>query len=74
MKPYYHLVNKENKQAEDNDTEELQTDSTNTEELSCHRESVSVHCLLPGGNDAFVISPHSDTKLNRENKVDKKEY
>lgn len=68
-----HAANKENTQAKDNSTEELQADSNNIEEPSFHSESESIHCLLPRGNNAFLVSPLSDTKLSEENKVDRKE-
>lgn len=70
MKPYYHLANK-NTQAKDNSTEGLQADSNDAEEPLPYSESESVHSILPGGNHAFLVSPLSDTKLSKENKVRK---
>lgn len=68
LKPCYHPANKENTQAKDNSTEELQADSnhTVTEESLLQSESESV--LLPEGNHAFLVSPLSETKLSKESK------
>ena len=55
------MANEENIQTKDN-TEELQADNDNFIEPSFHSESESDRCLLPGGNNAFLVSPLSETQ------------
>ena len=71
MKLYHLPANKENTIVKDNDIEP-HVDGDNSGEPSFYSKSESFHHVLPGENDAFIISPDfkpNEAELSKVNEL-----